>query len=267
MKKQIYVGPCGQVVAWKKLPELFSAIEINTTFYKFPTDKQIVNWQKALAQGRQGRTFKVSIKAFQGLTHTLRSPTWKRAGLSPNLLSRLKDKVGCLRLNETTLSFWQQTEALAQTLGAEYILFQLPKHCQKEEDLIEGFFSQVKPKALRLALEIRWPGEDLLTRIWLKHKVIPVFDPFLEPALWQRFAPLLPRLYLRLHGQKDARGRLVYQHQYTEEELDLLQEKLMSARAQEILVFFNNVYMKQDALRFIQRLLDSHKSSPRRFQS
>ncbi len=253
MDKRIYVGPCGQVVAWKRLPELYSALEINSTFYRFPTEKQLKNWAKALAEGRKGRNFKLAVKAFQGLTHPTRSPTWKRSGLSKEEISAVKDLAGCLRWNETTKRFLEETAALCQTLEADFLLLQLPAFCQRERENIPSFLKGAREIIdLGLALELRWEDPELLEEVWERYEVIPAFDPFLEADLFKRLAPKLPALYLRLHGQRDQRGRLIYRYQYTEAELKALKEKIISSAARDILVLFNNTYMKEDALRFLK---------------
>ncbi len=254
--KRVYVGPCGQVVSWKKLPELYSALEINQTFYRFPTERQIQNWQKALQQGGASRrNFRLIIKAFQGLTHPLRSPTWKRSGLKPEERAQLKDWVGCLRINPVTQEFWARTCALAQTLKAHYVLLQLPSWCAKEEENLFRFFNSLGQEAsFGLGLEIRWSAPHLLLALWERYGLTPVFDPFLEPGLYELFTPRAKTLYFRLHGQRDSRGRLNYRYQYEDSQLKRLAEMIKACAAEEVLVLFNNTYMKEDALRFLKLL-------------
>ncbi len=249
--KRIYIGPCGQVVAWKKIPQLYSALEINQTFYRFPTQRQLHNWQRALwEEGGAGASFRLVIKAFQGLTHPLRSPTWKRSGIAPEERARLKDQVGCLRVNQTTQEFWTQTCALARFLRAHYVLLQLPSWCAQEEDNLRHFFATLGAGApFALALELRWSAPALLLELWKQYNLVPAFDPFLEPGLYELFVPQAKRLYFRLHGKRDAKGRLVYKHQYTDSQLQRLSEMIKACVAEELLVLFNNTYMKEDALR------------------
>ena len=248
--KRIYVGTCGQVMGLKKLLETYTALEINATFYRFPTEKQRKNWARVLAERKD---FFLSLKAYQGFTHPAHSPTWKKAGLNPEERERLKDFVGCLRWNEVTEGFLDETARLIEELKADFLLFQLPSYCQKEEENAFSFFEKVSAALeVKLGFEIRWPSVDLLAEVWRRYGVIPVFDPFLEPELRETFFPQLDFLYLRLHGRRDERGRLDYKHRYSDEELRELRAFIEGARAETVCVLFNNVYMKEDARRFLE---------------
>jgi len=252
--KRFYVGTCGQVMGLKKMLVTYSALEINATFYRFPTEKQLRNWARVFEERRD---FFLALKAYQGFTHPIRSPTWKRSGLSSTELQEMKDKVGCLRLNSLTEAFLKRTEELLSTLKADFLLFQLPSSCKTEATNLFPFLSRAsKILSVPLGLEIRWSAPSLLEDCWRKLNVVPVFDPFLEPTLREIFFPELDFLYLRLHGQRDERGRLNYKYQYPEEELEELANLLIQSRAEKICVLFNNVYMKEDALRFLELLVE-----------
>ena len=246
--KKIYIGTCGQVMAWKKLLITYNALEINSTFYRFPSEKQLQNWENLF---RSREDFFLSLKAYQGFTHPRRSPTWKRSGLTKDELDRIKDYVGCLKWNDQMEIFWHNTARMLKVLRADFLLFQLPRFCEKEVSNIYDFFKFIDFSFLKhIGLEIRWEDKILLEDLWQKYQVIPVFDPFLEPALRENFFSKLDFLYLRLHGTKDQKGRLNYNYQYTEGELNTLKMWLQTANAKTICVLFNNSAMKEDALRF-----------------
>ncbi len=248
--KKVWIGTCGQVVAWKNLFHLFSALELNITFYKFPTERQVKNWKKYLREGKEKGAF-LSMKAHQLFTHPLNSPTWKRSEFASEERKKLRGLVGCLKRNELSRKYLKKTRELAEELGLDFILFQLPAACEKEKENIGPFFREalkILDQKL-LGLEIRWPDPSLLMNL-RNQGIVPVFDPFLEPSLRESFFPDLDFLYLRLHGTRDPRGKLNYRHQYTEEELKRLKDWVLEARAKEVCVFFNNVFMKDDALRF-----------------
>ena len=247
---KIYVGTCGNRVGLKKYLKLFDTLEINATFYDFPSEKTLKNWEKAF---KEEKAFRLAIKAFQGLTHPLSSPTWRRAKLSPEEREKFRGRVGCLRLNPVTEALLKRTLEMATRLSAYFLLFQLPRKCESEKENFIRFFSRLREfcggtKGLHYGLEIRWPEGDFLEKMYEEFGIVPVFDPFIFPEYLDRFKDL-PLLYLRLHGTLE-RGRLNYNKRYGEDELRALGRRLSGLRAREILVLFNNIYMHEDALRF-----------------
>ncbi len=246
---RVWIGTCGNRVALSRYVKLFSALEINATFYRFPTQKSLSNWEKVF---RKTEGFLLSLKAFQGFTHPISSPTWRKSGLSREEIQHLKDQVGCLRLTEKTREYLRETLALCRRLSARYLLFQLPGKCQKED--LAPFFAEwrrlVPEGPPYPALEIRWEDPELLLRLWQTYRVVPAFDPLLFPEFLSLLRDL-PRLYFRLHGERRG-GRIHYGKKYTDGELLSLSDLLRSLRCEEVLVFFNNVYMHEDALRFLE---------------
>lgn len=249
--KKIYIGTCGQVMAWKKLLATYSALEINSTFYYFPSVRQRENWKKLLASRNN---FFLSLKAYQGFTHPYRSPTWKKAKLSQEEFAKIKHYVGCLKWNQVTKNFWEEMLLLSKELKADFLLFQLPNSCAKEKENIAYFFEEISQDLpFRLGLEIRWPDKTLLLNLWQKFRIIPVFDPFIDTELKDLFFPLLDFIYLRLHGKMENK-RLNYKYRYSDEDLQKLDQWIQEVQGQTVCVLFNNVYMKEDALRFKERL-------------
>ncbi len=247
---KIYIGTCGNKVGLKKYLEIFNSLEINATFYNFPSEKTLRNWEKAF---RERKDFALALKVFQGLTHPLSSPTWRRARISPEERENLRDQVGCLRVNPITKKFLEETLSMAQRLSARFLLFQLPRNCEKEKENFKVFFSYLREIAealsdLHFGLEIRWEDPELLEELYNDFEVFPVFDPLLFPELLNRFQNL-PLLYFRLHGTLE-KGRLNYHKSYRHEELKELAELLSTLKAREVWVLFNNVYMHEDAQRF-----------------
>jgi len=247
---KIYVGTCGTKIGLKRYVELFNTLEINATFYRFPSKKTLENWEKVF---RKQKDFALAFKAFQGLTHPLSSPTWRRTKLSSEEKQRFQGQVGCLKLNPTTEAFLQKTLEMARRVSARFVLFQLPRNCEKEKEGFADFFSALRglsgeSKKLSFGLEIRWQDRKLLEDLFQGFGIIPVFDPLLFSEYLEPFRDL-PLLYFRLHGALEG-GRLNYHKCYEEEELLRLRELTSKLGAREVFILFNNIYMHQDALRF-----------------
>jgi uncharacterized protein YecE (DUF72 family) len=103
----------------------FSTVEINNTFYRFPTEKVLEQWT---AETPEGFTF--AIKANQRITHT----------------SRLRD------VGEVTLSFVERCRSIGGRLGP--ILFQLPPQLRRDDDRLAAFLALLPPGG-RYAIEFR----------------------------------------------------------------------------------------------------------------
>lgn len=72
----VRIGYCGlSGLNLSRYAELFQTIEINSTFYKLPKRETAQQWYEKT----EGKLI-FCMKAFQGITHPLTSPTWKRAG-------------------------------------------------------------------------------------------------------------------------------------------------------------------------------------------
>jgi uncharacterized protein YecE (DUF72 family) len=99
------------------------------------------------------------------------------------------------------------------------------------------FFGKVKRDGLSFCWEPRgeWPREvikDLCDELDLWH----VVDPFSQKTVTPQ------RCYFRLHGRKGWR--------YTYEDVELEELYSMLPKGAESYVFFNNIKMKEDAVRF-----------------
>ena len=154
MSSQIYAGTSGySYKEWKgafypdKLapPKFlkvyagkFSTVEINNTFYRFPTQSVIDQWA-----GETPEHFTFAVKANQRITHR----------------SRLKD------VEEVTTSFVERCRLLGKRLGS--VLFQLPPQVKRDDDRLAKFLA-VLPSGGRYAIEFRdpsWFEEPVLGRL------------------------------------------------------------------------------------------------------
>jgi uncharacterized protein YecE (DUF72 family) len=111
----------------------FNGVEIDSTFYRLPTEKTLDNWRDSTPEG-----FRFAIKASQKITHRerLRVPSEALTYLL-GALPRLGDKLGV-------------------------VLYQLPPNFKKDLGRLEGFLATL-PAAPKSAFEFRhlsWFDDD-----------------------------------------------------------------------------------------------------------
>lgn len=217
----------------------FRTIELQTTFYQPPAAAVARRW-KALAPPE----FHFCMKAWQLITHTPSSPTYRRlkAGVSP----QERDLYGSFRPTEQVRLAWERTREIAGILDARVIVFQCPASFlptrENTRNLTE-FFGDIDRDGRTLAWEPRgseWRPE-LIRDLCRENRLIHCVDPFKTDPVWGDV------LYWRLHG------RTGYRYRYTAEDLAELRAKL-DARAGVAgpnYVMFNNIYSREDALRFL----------------
>ena len=216
----------------------FPVVELQETFYQPPSVELARKWRsQAPAQ------FRFSLKAWQLITHTPSSPTYRR--LKEPIAASSEDSYGAFRPTGEVWGAWQRTLAIARALEAAAIVFQCPASFRETvENLanLRSFFARAERDGRLLAWEPRGRWHDEVIRetcevLGLIHCV----DPFqAEPVSGDA-------VYFRLHG----RGG--YHYQYSGEELEQLRQRVLRYRADgrgPIYVMFNNTYMKEDARRF-----------------
>jgi len=236
------IGCCGWGEAKTKYFSDFPAIELQSTFYEPPSVALAAKW-RALAP----ESFHFCLKAWQLITHTASSPTYRK--LKSKLAAVEKDLVGSFQPTEQVMLAWERTALVARALQARLILFQCPASFQPApENLgnLRTFFSEIKRGEFKLAWEPRgpWPS-DLVIHLCNELQLLRCVDPF-AVAADDTQAP-----YWRLHGIGG------YSYHYSDDDLERLVAMLAASSTgagKPRYVFFNNIWMKQDALRFQQLL-------------
>ena len=232
-RKPVRVGCCGFRSSRESYYASLPAVEIQHTFYQPPQLATLRRWRDEAPKG-----FEFTIKAWQLITHESRSPTYQR--LKRELSGAEKASAGSFRPTPIVREAWEVTRLCAKALGARVVLFQCPASFRPTGDNIENmqwFFSEADRAGLTFVWEPRgdWPGElikDLCKDLDLWH----VVDPFSARTLTPR------KCYFRLHGRGGWR------YSYEDGELEELYSML--PRGSRSYVFFNNVEMRGDALRF-----------------
>ena len=236
----IVVGTCGFCEARKKYFQDFKSVEVQQSFYRVLQDKTLQKWRDESPED-----FIFSIKAFQGITHPSTSPTWRRSNISPS------KEVGFLKPTQEVFKYWEITLHEAKILGAKFVLIQLPKGFKESEESFnnaEKFFTQIERGDFEIAVELRGWSEKGIKEFVREFNLIDVADPLVREPLHVGEIN-----YYRLHGTYE-KGRIIYKHKYSQEELQGIAKKVKDWNKKESYVYFNNAYMCEDARSFIQTL-------------
>jgi uncharacterized protein YecE (DUF72 family) len=233
-QSEIKVGCCGFVVSQKDYFKLFNLIEIQNTFYQIPRLQTAERWR-----GTAPQDFEFTMKAWQLITHEPSSPTYRR--LRSTIEPVEFDRYGRFRATSEVMEAWNRTATFARTLGASIVVFQCPASFRPTEQNVinmREFFGRIDRVGFRFAWEPRgiWP-EELVLQVCEELQLAHCVDPFKNKSQYGAFQ------YFRLHGING------YAYRYTDVDLQRL-KKWIDKKPTYLL--FNNNWMKDDALRFIE---------------
>jgi uncharacterized protein YecE (DUF72 family) len=237
------IGLCGFTIAIAEYPRRFPVVEVQQTFYQPPAESVLRRWRAAVPED-----FEFTLKAWQLITHTAASPTYRR--LKRPLTDRERAGAGAFRDSDIVRAGWQATLGCAAILNASAILFQCPASFRPTDQNVanlSSFFERIdRPAGVRLLWEPRgsWP-DDLVASLCNAHGNTHVVDPFINASVT---TPATGLTYYRLHGITGIR------HVYTDEELRRLRDAVPATG--ETYVMFNNIPRAEDAERFKQLLRD-----------
>jgi uncharacterized protein YecE (DUF72 family) len=185
--------------------EHFNTVELNNTFYRFPSESMLQGWYDKTPEN-----FKFTLKANRLITHTR-------------------------KFNNTeqfTASFYKLAYLLHEKLLC--VLFQLPPFIQKNIELLEKIANQVDPKVTNV-VEFRheswWDSE---VYAFMKKKGL-VFCTVSASELPETLVATASSVYIRFHGKNGW-----YKHFYPEEELKEWAEKIKKQNAKRVFCYFNN---------------------------
>jgi len=238
VNSEIKVGCCGFVISQQEYFELFKLIEIQNTFYQLPQLKTAEKWRDSAPQG-----FEFTMKAWQLITHEPTSPTYRR--LREKIDPARLDHYGRFRVTEEVLKAWRRTAMFARTLGTSIVVFQCPASFGPTHGNVANmreFFGRIDRKGLQFAWEPRgvWP-EKSIRRLCKELELVHCVDPFKNSPLSGTSQ------YFRLHGITG------FGYQYTDDDLLRLREW---GTEKPTYVLFNNNWMKEDGLRFMELIRD-----------
>jgi uncharacterized protein YecE (DUF72 family) len=228
----IKIGCCGFPVKRQEYASHLGLVEVQQTFYQPPQIAAVQRWRKDMPP-----QFEFSVKAWQLITHTPRSPTYRR--LRRPLTPKEQQQAGSFRRTSLVQRAWEVTREVALALAARTILFQCPASFTPISDNLanlKNFFSETAEGSFLFAWEPRgdWP-RTLVADLCQELGLIPVVDPFVTPPF-----PGSPA-YFRLHGKGGYR--------YTYTEADFTELATVLSGYDEAYVLFNNLSMWDDARR------------------
>ena len=226
-------GCCGFPLPKTEYAGRFPVGEVQQTFYEPPRISTLQRWRTIVPP-----QFEFTLKAWQLITHTAKSPTFRR--LKTKLTPRELQQCGAFQWTPVVRRAWETSRACAEALGARQLLFQCPASFTPTPQNLEQmrhFFTAIERRELKLLWEPRgnWP-ESLVLSLCQELDLAQVVDPFVSKPISQNF------IYFRLHGGKSFR------HIFTDEEL-LGVIRLIPAGVPAY-VMFNNINMLEDAGRF-----------------
>ena len=219
-------------------------MELQSTFYDPPSVVLAEKW-RALAP----EPFQFSMKAWQLITHTPASPTYRK--LKSGVSATEHELYGSFRPTEQVWLAWERTALIARALRARVVVFQCPKSFEPTRENVYNlrrFFAEIGPQEFALAWEPRgeWPGA-LIAELCGERNLVHCVDPFQAQSVSGAIA------YWRLHGLGG------YRYRYSDAELEHLQNLLRETR-KPAYVMFNNVWMKDDAARLVRRTAEADDS-------
>lgn len=228
----VKVGTSGYNYFWNEgkpspfewyIKQNFKTVEINASFYRFPSTSWVECWMKA------PKDFDFSIKVHRSLTHVSRLgeravELWSKF-IKP--LSEMIDKI----------SFW---------------LFQMPpSFLAKQQNLerIKVFFKRIDAYG-KFVIEFRhpswWGFIDEIESCGL------VFCSVDCPELPNDMVVTNDVLYLRMHGREEW-----YSYVYSEEELEDIARRIKAIRASRKYIYFNNDHGMLENAKRLMELLES----------
>ncbi len=235
MKENLKIGTSG--FGRTKRPDyvaLLPIVEIQHSFYDPPPIKTLEKWRAEVPED-----FEFTVKAWQMITHESSSPTYRR--LKRPLTEKETLEAGFFKPTETVREAFDITLACAKTLRARTILFQCPARFQPLPENIlnmKKFFSGIERGDMNFAWEPRgklWE-DDVIRELCEELDLWYCVDPFARRTVTPQ------NCYYRLHGR--PRWRYTYEDDELMDLLSLLPEDNLSY------VFFNNITMREDAIRF-----------------
>lgn len=184
----------------------FNTVEINASFYSWPSEANVRSWLRPVAR----RKFMFTVKVCELITHVKRFR---------NTQTLVRD-------------FGYVADLLGPRMGC--FLFQLPPSYKYTAARLKGLLAQLDPLR-RNVVEFRHPSwwNGAVYRAFRKAGAI--FCSCSGPRLPDRLVKTAPDVYIRFHGTKRW-----YRHDYSDAELATWVERIVKSGAERVWIYFNN---------------------------
>lgn len=201
----------------KAYSEVFNFVEVNYTFYEYPSIRVVEGWRKTVP-----KDFTFSVRCHQDLTHKI--------GLKPT--DQAYKVVG-------------QMMSYCEILDSPFLVLETPWSYLLDEGAIglaRDFLASVSLKGVRLVWEIRAPVTEQAIKLMNDFNIIYCVDiSVTQPVGWSDVG------YSRLFGKGKHN---IYQ--FTDEELLEINHNASDSPAKVVALSYHGNRMSTDALRFSQ---------------
>lgn len=199
----------------KAYSEIFNFVEVNYTFYEYPTVQTVEKWRRTVP-----KDFTFSVRCHQDLTH--------RIGLKP--------------VDEAYETFYK-TKTYADALQTPYVVLETPKGYMIN-NYTRDFLSTLNLKGVKLVWENRAPITQEGINLMQDFNIVHCVDLSIQKPSFN-----LDVTYSRLFGKGQHN---IYQ--FTDDELLEIQRKAEETNSKQVILAYHGLRMNGDALRFQKHL-------------
>jgi uncharacterized protein YecE (DUF72 family) len=201
----------------KAYSEVFNFVEVNYTFYEYPTIQAVERWRKTVPAN-----FTFSVRCHQDLTHKI--------GLKPS---------------DEAYRVLGQMVTYCNILDSPFLVLETPSSYVLDEENISSakdFFSSLTLHGVKLVWEIRAPMTQQAVNLMSDFNIIHCVDiSTTRPPNWKDAG------YTRLFGKGKHN---IYQ--FTDEELQEIDKNASESKAKVVAMSYHGARMNTDAIRFAQ---------------
>ena len=199
----------------KVYSELFNFVEVNNTYYQYPSFQTIKRWRKVVPND-----FTFSVRCHHDLTHNL----------------------GFVPLNQAYKIFYQMRQ-YCDILNSPYLVLETPATYlvnKSNEEETRDFFSSLSINGLRLIWEYRAPITQIVVGIMEDFGIIHCVDLSKQKSSFD-----LDVTYSRLFGK--GQHNL---YQFNDDELTEIDRKAKNTDSKTVILSYHGARMNSDAARF-----------------